>query len=287
MNVALGERRAVDRKPAVRPSLVSVLCAVAVSLILVGGSGRPLAGMTGAARAAMRAAFAPAESAGAAAFRPLDESLAGWRRSGDVAGLRADLAREQTRTGAEAGRADALAAENGRLAALLNLPGAGGGEGVAARVVSTGTGATVLVDRGSADGIGVGMPVVAAGGLVGRVTEVAPHHSTVLPLTDAASAVGIRIDPAAAPGPDGAGGAAVAGVAQGLDARALRLDLLDPNAPVRGGDLAVTSGLRHSRFPAGIPVGRVSGAKGHLALQPFAPPDRLDLVKILRWSPQP
>ena len=276
----------------VRPSLFAVLCAAAVSLILVGGSGRPLAGVTGATRTAVRAAFVPVESAGAAAFRPLDGGLAGWRRAGDLASLRSDLAREQGRTSAEAARADGLAAENERLTALLHLPGAAGGDGVAGRVVSVGTGTTVLVDRGSADGITVGMPVVAAGGLVGRVTEVAAHHCAVLPLTDPASAVGIRTDPApvvqsggpdpAAPPPAGA-----TGVAQGLGAAMLRLDLLDPTAVVHSGDLAVTTGFRHSRFPAGLAVGRVSGAKGRFAVQPFAPPGRLDLVKILRWKPEP
>jgi rod shape-determining protein MreC len=131
-----------------------------------------------------------------------------------------------------------------------------------------------MIDRGSAAGIAAGMPVVAAGGLVGRVVEVGAGHSTVLPLTGAASAVGVRAGLAA-------------GVAQGRDAVALGLDLLDPSAPLQSGDLAVTSGLRHSRFPAGLPVGRVTGSRGRFALEPFAPPDRLELVKVLRWVPEP
>jgi cell shape-determining protein MreC len=69
--------------------------------------------------------------------------------------------------------------------------------------------------------------------------------------------------------------------------RALRLDLLDPSAPLENGDLAVTSGLRHSRFPAGLPVGRVTGSRGHFLLDPFAPPDRLEVVKVVRWGPEP
>jgi rod shape-determining protein MreC len=133
-----------------------------------------------------------------------------------------------------------------------------------------------MLDRGGDDGIRGGMPVVAAGGLVGRVVDVGPHHSTVLPLTDAASAVGVRAGPAGA-----------AGIAQGGGGPSLRLDLLDPNAPLESGDLAVTSGLRHSRFPAGLPVGRVTGARGHFAVSALAPPDRLEVVKVLRWSPEP
>jgi cell shape-determining protein MreC len=53
------------------------------------------------------------------------------------------------------------------------------------------------------------------------------------------------------------------------------------------GELAITSGLRHSRFPAGLPVGRVTGAPGRFVVEPFAPPDRLEAVKVLRWEPEP
>jgi rod shape-determining protein MreC len=279
----------------VRPSLVSVLAATAVTLILIGRSGAPLAGPEGAVRSGARAAFVPVESAGVAAFRPLEGAVAGVRRGGDLARTEAGLARERERARSEAARADALGAENGRLAALLGLEGPAGGDGVAARVVSTGAGragATLMVDRGAADGIRAGMPVVAAGGLVGRIIDVAPGHSTVLPLTDPASAVGVRcVAPTPPPGATGSGdtpgGTGAAGVAQGVGGRALRLDLLDPSAPLGNGDLAVTSGLRHSRFPAGLPVGRVTGSRGHFLVHPFAPPDRLEVVKVLRWDPEP
>jgi rod shape-determining protein MreC len=264
---------------ATRPPLVSVLIASAVTLILVGRAGGPLAGGEGAIRSVARAAFVPIESAGAAAFRPLDGVVAGVSRGGDVARAEAGLARERERASSEAARADALAAENGRLAALLGLGAPSGGEGVAARVVSLGAGraaSTLVLDRGAGDGIRVGMPVVAAGGLVGRVVEVGPGHSTVLPLADAASAVGVR-----------AGEVGAAGVAEGTGGATLRLDLLDPTAPLQSGELAVTSGLRHSRFPPGLPVGRVTGARGHFVVHPLAPPDRLELVKVLRWDPEP
>lgn len=260
----------------VRPPLVAVLAASAVTLILVGRSAGPLATGQGALRSMARAAFVPAEAAGEAAFRPLEGARSGLGRAGDAARAEAAAGREREKARSEAARADALAAENARLVALLGLDGPSGGDGVAARVVSTGLGAAaaaLVIDRGGAAGIRPGMPVVAAGGLVGRVVEVAAGHSTVLPLTAAASAVGVR-----------AGSAA--GVAQGHDAATLRLDLLDPSAPVQSGDPAVTAGLRHSRFPAGLPVGRVTGSRGRFAVEPFAPPDRLELVKVLRWVPE-
>ena len=279
----------------VRPPLVSVLAATAVTMILMGRSGGPAAAGEGALRAVARAVFVPVESAGAVVFRPWQGAVAGLGRAGDVAEAEAALARERERARSEAARADAVAAENGRLAALLGLDGPMGGDGVAARVVSVGggrTGAALMLDRGGEAGLRPGMPVVAAGGLVGRILEVARRHSTVLPLTDAGSAVGVRcISPPATPdgaiGPDGVGAAAgPAAVVQGHGGPTLRLDLLDPSAPVRHGDLAVTSGLRHSRFPAGLPVGRLAGAPGRFVVEPFVPPDRLELVKVLRWEPE-
>ena len=280
----------------VRPPLVSVLVASAVTLILVGRSGGWLAAGEGAFRSVARVAFAPVESAGEAVFRPLEGAVDGLGRSGELVEVRAALVRERERAQAEAARGDALAAEAGRLAALLALDGPAGGDGVAARVISTGVGAAsgpIVLDRGGSDGIRIGMPVVAAGGLVGRVLEVGPRESIVLPVTDGASAVGVRSVPAAAPAEAGApaagdpaGTASAAGVAQGLGRSRLRLDLLDPSAPLHSGDLVVTTGLRHSRFPAGLPVGRVAGERGRLVVQPFAPPDRLEIVKVLRWEPQ-
>ena len=274
---------------AVRPPLVSVLVASAVTLILVGRSGGSLAAGEGALRSVARAAFAPVESAGDAAFRPLAGAVDGLGRSGELVEVRAALERERERAQAEAARGDALGAEAARLAALLALDGPAGGDGVAARVISTGAGGAggpLVLDRGGSDGIRIGMPVVAAGGLVGRVLEVGPDESIVLPVTDAASAVGVRSVPAAARDADVEDGASGAGVAQGLGRSRLRLDLLDPSAPLRSGDLVVTTGLRSSLFPAGLPVGRVAGERGRLVVAPFAPPDRLEIVKVLRWEPQ-
>jgi rod shape-determining protein MreC len=268
----------------VRPPLVSVLVASSVTLILIGRSGGPPAAAVGGLRSVARSAFVPFEAAGDAAFRPLEGAAGGLGRAGDSARLEAELARQREQARSEAARADGLAAENGRLAALLGLEGPAGGDGIAARVVSAASGhsGTLVIDRGRVAGIEVGMPVVAASGLVGRVVEVSPGHSTVLPVTDPASAVGVRCDA----GPERQS-APIAGVAQGHGGPTLGLDLLDPTAELQTAALAVTSGLRHSRFPAGLPVGRVAGAKGRLVVEPFAPPDRLELVKVLRWKPEP
>ena len=74
--------------------------------------------------------------------------------------------------------------------------------------------------------------------------------------------------------------------------RPLRLDLVDAKTRVTKGDQVVTSGLQGGRFPAGIPVGRISSvttAPG--AIQPDVEVDpivdlhRLEFVKVLQWAP--
>ncbi|HEV7686817.1 MAG TPA: hypothetical protein VGQ80_09615, partial [Acidimicrobiia bacterium] len=60
---------------AVRPPLVSVLVASALTLILVGRSGGPPAAGEGTLRSLARAALVPIESAGAAAVRPLEGAV--------------------------------------------------------------------------------------------------------------------------------------------------------------------------------------------------------------------
>jgi len=262
---------------AVRPPLVSVLVAAALTLVLLGRPGAPLGAAAGAFRSAGRVAFGPAGSAGDGMFRPWRSLAAAVGRGGAVARTESALARARAQLRSENARADGLAAENARLAALLSLDGPAAGDGVAARVVSAaGAGDTLALDRGSEAGLRVGMPVVGAGGLVGRVVEVGRRSSTVLPLVGGPSAVGVRV-----------GVSGVAGVASGGEGPRLPLELLDPGAPVRAGDVAVTSGLRHSLFPAGLAVGRVAGAAGHFLVEVFAPPARLEFVKVLRWTPEP
>jgi len=52
---------------------------------------------------------------------------------------------------------------------------------------------TIELNKGSLDGIGVGMPVVNQAGLVGRITSVNPGSSIVLLITDPEFNVGVKI----------------------------------------------------------------------------------------------
>lgn len=116
----------------------------------------------------------------------------------------------------------------------------------------------ILLDKGEADGVFLGQPVLDATGLMGQVVEVLPHSARVLLITDASHSLPVQIN------------------RNGLRALAagtgrnewLELRFVGDTADVREGDIVVSSGLGQ-RFPAGYPVGRVQSVIRHPA-QSFA-----------------
>ena len=52
---------------------------------------------------------------------------------------------------------------------------------------------TVEIDKGSVDGIAIGMPVVNGGGLVGKITQVRPNSSVVLLIVDPDFSIGAKV----------------------------------------------------------------------------------------------
>jgi rod shape-determining protein MreC len=109
--------------------------------------------------------------------------------------------------------------------------------------------ASVILDKGSADGIRKNMPVVVVEGLVGQVAEVASHASQIQLLTDQRSGVGAEIQETGE-----------TGVAQGELGGDLKLLYVDKNSDVKKGDRVVTSGLG-GVFPKGIFIGTVVRVK--------------------------
>ena len=104
------------------------------------------------------------------------------------------------------------------------------------------------VDKGQDDGLQEGMAVVTGAGLVGRLEVVDRSRSIVRLATHPEFRVGVRLVGSQDEGLARGGGATGRLI---IDA-GVRLD-----AVVKAGEVVVTSGGR-SRFPADIPVGRVS-----------------------------
>lgn len=145
--------------------------------------------------------------------------------------------------------------ENERLRRLLAFaPQTAGRPALGARVVGVRLdpkGMQLLtIDRGASDGLAPRMPVVAAGGVVGRLHTVLGGSADVLLLTDRNSAVAVRAERSRAR-------ATVRGTG---DPSACRLDYALRSDDILEGDVLVTAGT-DGVFPPGLPVGAVTGLR--------------------------
>jgi len=110
----------------------------------------------------------------------------------------ATLEREVARLQIVAAEAEALGAEVDRLRALLDFPPPPACRWQAAPVLSRGGTAAVWqslrLAKGSLHGIRKGDPVVVPEGVVGRVSDVSPHTSEVMLVTDPNSRVACEVE---------------------------------------------------------------------------------------------
>lgn len=108
---------------------------------------------------------------------------------------------------------------------------------------------TITINRGEADGLQEGMPVVSADGVVGQVVKVATNSSRVLLLTDNASSVAGMIQRSRA-----------RGVIKGKGGGRCSLEFALREEDVKVGDVVVTSGVG-GIFPKGLAVGEIAMVK--------------------------
>ena len=105
---------------------------------------------------------------------------------------------------------------------------------------------SIIVDKGSADNVRVGMPIESARGLVGQVFRTTPNSSQGILITDSSSAVPARLGTSRATGILRGGG--VGG--------SLSMDWIDLKHQLEVGEVVLTSGLG-GRFPQDLVIGRV------------------------------
>ncbi len=137
---------------------------------------------------------------------------------------------------------------------------------------------TLIIDRGAADGIRVGMVVIADSSLAGRVQTVTTTSADILPIHSSQSVVS-----AVAQSREGEAD----GIVEGDDNGGLLLTRIEPDAPLGIGDLVVTSGLGGG-FPRGLPIGHVISVISspesvfrQAAVKPFVRTERLDVVQVV------
>ncbi len=104
---------------------------------------------------------------------------------------------------------------------------------------------SILIDLGREHGIQVGMPVVTAEGLVGRISSVNDATSTVLLLNDPASSASALL-----------GTSRLNGVVRGSTSGELIMDFIPQGPTFSQGEVVLTSGLG-ARFPKGIVIGTI------------------------------
>ncbi|MFH1215643.1 MAG: rod shape-determining protein MreC [Pseudomonadota bacterium] len=105
---------------------------------------------------------------------------------------------------------------------------------------------TIIIDRGSSEGVEKGMPVVTVEGVVGQILESSPNYAKVLLANDPNSAIDVLVQKNR-----------VQGILKGNGGSGFNLLYVLKNADVEKGDFIVTSGLGDI-FPKGLPVGTVS-----------------------------
>lgn len=162
----------------------------------------------------------------------------------------------------EARDATSYKEENERLSSLLDLKNSTSDDytTVAANVISysqSGSFRAIEINRGSANAIAVGSPVITPDGIVGTVSEVGPTYAVVTTILDTSSVIGIKISRT-----DGTG------LAEGDDELAknlkCKLSFLDRNTPVIVGDVVETSGSG-GIYPPGLVVGTVMNISANSA----------------------
>jgi rod shape-determining protein MreC len=264
---------------------VLVLASVGLLTAAFGDSG-PLSPIQRAAQGIL----SPIESGATTALKPVRDAF-NWvgdtfDAQGDNDDLRAEVddLREQLATAEtslrDAGQLDALA----ELHEKSGFPQ--GTEPVTARVIAqspTAWFSTIQINVGTDDGVEVDQPVVAGGGLAGKVTEANGGTATVTLITDADSAVSAEIVP------DGAGGVLKPQVGNPED---LLLDFLERDDEIDEGATVVTSGSTSTRFeslfPRGVPIGEVSEVDAderelyqRVHVKPYSDLRAMDVVQVL------
>jgi rod shape-determining protein MreC len=241
--------------------------------------------------------LSPLEAVANAALKPVRDLIDWFDETWEARGENKDLQEELAEVRTRLADAETANAENEELRGLLGLDKdeleGFGFKPVTARVVTRTpslVNATVGVNAGSADGVEVDDAVVAADGLVGRVSEVTSSSAQVQLLTDPRNAVSVSV--AEEDGPQG-----IVSATAGED-DALTLEFFSNEDEVLGGQYVVTAGWADldtelaSVYPPGIAVGTVTEATSsdvdfqQVTVDPFVDFQKMTYVQVLTGGPE-
>jgi rod shape-determining protein MreC len=149
---------------------------------------------------------------------------------------------------------------------------------VAAQVIGTSgseQSRVLYIDKGSSDGIKPDMAVITPTGIVGKVVQVFPGSSQVLPINDQLSGVGAALK-----------SLRLQGILKGAPNGTTTLQYIMSDEPVQPGQEVITSGGDRI-FPKGLPIGTVASVEPgkdlflNIRVIPSARLDRLEEVLVV------
>jgi rod shape-determining protein MreC len=281
----LYDKKVVRRRRAVLGVLVAL--SIALLTIYFGENG---GGILHGVQNGTSSVFSPLEKGVSIVFKPVS-NFTHW--TGDV--FHANKENKQLKKQVQELRGQLAQAQTAQrdAAELRGLVGlsrssnfAAGDKLVTARVISrspTVWYSNVVINAGSGSGVHIDDPVIASGGLAGKVTSLSGGEAVVTLITDESSAVSAEVMP------DGSNGIVRPEVGNPGD---MLLDYIDKGAKIQRGDSVVTSGFTSSKldslFPRGIPVGKVTKVSPseleqyqRVHIQPYADLRRMNYVQVL------
>ena len=269
-------------------TVIGLLLVTAFALVAFSESGSGTS-ITSSLRSVGSAVLSPLVDAVNAVTKPIGEFFAGAINYGSVsnenAKLRAQLGQVQEQGLIEQFERSQLA----QIAKLQHLTFASGIPTVTAQMTAlneSNFASTIQISKGRDQGVGLGMPVVGAGGLVGQIVATTRNAATVRLITDGRTHIGASF---------GTATNSLIGVVNGVAAnKPLSVSYVAPHSMIPKGTIVYTNGLQGAQYPQGLPIGKVLSAttptnavQMSISLSPLANLDQLGFVDVLLWTQVP
>jgi rod shape-determining protein MreC len=279
-----------DRKVVRRRRAALAVFVVLSIAILTAYFGESSGGFFHSVQRGAQEAVAPIETGASRALKPVRDFFGWVGDTIDAKDQNTDLKKEVQRLRTELARAETDLRDADQLKGLASLHQENyfpqSTAPVTARVIARSATvwySTLKIDKGSDDGLRENQPVIASGGLIGKLTSVTGGTAEVRLITDGQSGVSAQVFPAG-----------VTGVIRPEvgDPEDLLLEHVESDRRVTENTIVVTSGFTSARteslFPRGIPIGRVTKVDldeletyQRVHVKPFADLRRIDVVQVL------